>query len=84
MKIPATARRLARRTLGMGKAPAIAASELQTLAAREPVVVVAVGMLAPGAIDPALPGEQRTASLRTLAGVVADVPRERAIVLHCG
>jgi hypothetical protein len=38
----------------------------------------------PGAIDPQLPGDQRVASLVTLANVVADVPRERAIVLHCG
>ena len=50
------------------------------LAAREPVVVIAVGMIAVGG----LPGEQRAASLSTLAEVVADVPRERAIVLHCG
>ena len=68
----------------MGKAPAIAPMELQALAAREPVVVVGVGVISAGAIDPGLPGDQRTASLRSLADVVADVPRERAIVLHCG
>ena len=68
----------------MGKAPAMAPMELQALAVREPVVVVAVGVISAGAIDPGLPGEQRTASLRTLVDVVSDVPRERAIVLHCG
>jgi hypothetical protein len=68
----------------MAKAPAIAPVDLQALAEREPVVVIGVGVLSPGAIDPALPGDQRTASLRTLADVVADVPRARAIVLHCG
>lgn len=68
----------------MGKALSIAPQELRTLAARESVVVIGVGVVSPGAIDPGLPGEQRTASLMTLARVVADVPRERAIVLHCG
>jgi hypothetical protein len=68
----------------MAKASPIAPQDLQALAAREPVVVVSVGILKPGAIDPGLPGDQRSASLVTLADVVADVPRERAIVLHCG
>lgn len=84
MKVPPAARRLARRVLGVGKAPAIEPAELPSLVAREPVVFVAVGVLAPGQIDPALPGEQRAATLGTLARVVADLPRERAIVLHCG
>ena len=84
MKIPASLRRLTRRSLGIGRAEPIAPDALHALARREPVVVIAVGIVAPGATDPRLPGEQRTASLRTLAAAVADLPRERAIVLHCG
>ena len=75
---------MTRRSLGMGKAQSIEPQELQALAAREPVVVVAVGLVRPGVIDPQLPGEQRAASLVTLATVVANVPHDHAIVLHCG
>ena len=84
MKLPARARSLARRSLGMGRAEAIAPEALLELVAREPVVVISVGMVTDGALDPRLPGVQRVASLRTLARAVADLPRERAIVLHCG
>lgn len=84
MKLSARTRRLARRTIGLGGAASITPEALHALAAREPVVVVGVGVTGPGARDPRLPGEQRTASLFSLAQVVADVPRERAIVLHCG
>jgi hypothetical protein len=84
MKVPSIARRATRRMMGMGRAPSIAPLELHALAAREPVVIVAVGIARAGGVDPQLPGEQRTASLMTLAEVVADVPRDRPIVLHCG
>jgi hypothetical protein len=48
------------------------------------VIVIGVGVVKPGTTDPRLPGEQRVASLLTLSTAVADVPRQRAIVLHCG
>lgn len=84
MKVPPTARQLTRRLLGMGKAPSISPPELAVLARAEPVVIVAVGLVRSGVVDAQLPGEQRVASLGTLARVVADVPRDRPIVLHCG
>ncbi len=84
LKVPPTARQLTRRLLGMGKAPSISPLELAALVKTEPGVVVAVGIARDGRIGPALPGEQRVASLGTLAQVVADVPRERPIVVHCG
>ena len=84
MKLPAGARRLARRSIGMGRAQPISPTALHDLASHDDVVVIGVGIVGPGAIDPRLPGEQRTASLSSLANVVADLPRERAIVLHCG
>jgi hypothetical protein len=84
MKVPPVARRFTRRMMGMGRAPSISPLELAALADAEPVVVVAVGIARPGAIDPQLPGDQRGASLGTLSRVVADVPHDRAIVLHCG
>jgi len=84
VKIPAVARRLTRRTLGMSRARAITPEALHDLAAREPVIVVGVGMVRAGSTDPCLPGEQRVASLLSLQTVLADVPRQRAIVLHCG
>ena len=69
---------------GIGRSEPISPEALMTLAARESVLVIGVGMVAAGTVDPRLPGEQRTASLLTLASVVADVPRQRAIALHCG
>ena len=81
MKLPAGIRSLSRRALGMGRAEAIAPEQLAALA--EPLVV-GVGLVRDGVIDSRLPGEQRTASLLTLARVVADVPKQRPIVLHCG
>jgi hypothetical protein len=84
MKIPARFRQLTRRTLGMGAAESIDPEELQELAAREPVVVVGIGLVRDGSTDARLPGEQRTASLVNLTSVLADVPRDRPIVLHCG
>jgi hypothetical protein len=84
VKLPAGARRLARRTIGIGRAEPISPTALHVLASRDDVVVIGVGILGAGAIDPRLPGEQRTASLASLPSVVADLPRERAIVLHCG
>lgn len=84
MKLPAAARRLTRRTIGMGRASAISPEALHALAASEAVLVIGVGVVRPGTSDPRLPGEQRVASLRSLASVVAEVPRQRAIVLHCG
>src|SRR5262245_60499845 len=83
-KLPAGARRLARRSIGIGRAQPISATALHELASRDDVVVIGVGMLGPGAIDPRLPGEQRTASLSSLPSVVADLARDRVIVLHCG
>lgn len=84
MRLPASVRRLARRSLGMGRVAAIAPEALHALAAREPVIVVGVGVVGPGVLDPRLPGDQRTASLFSLATVLADVPRAHPIVLHCG
>jgi hypothetical protein len=84
LKVPPTARQLTRRLLGMGKAPSISPLELAAMVRTESVVVVAVGIARDGRIDPQLPGEQRVASLGTLAQVVADVPRDRPIVVHCG
>lgn len=84
MKLPAVARQLTRRSMGMGKAPPITPADLQQLASVERVIVIGVGLLRAGATDPRLPGEQRVASLLTLAKVVEDLPREQAIALHCG
>lgn len=84
MKLPAIARDLTRRSLGMGKARSITPTDLQQLASVERVVVIGVGLLRAGATDPRLPGEQRVASLLTLAKVVEDLPRQQAIAMHCG
>lgn len=84
MKLPAAARRLARRTIGMARAQPIAPDALHELAKREEVLVIGVAVVRSGTPDSRLPGEQRVASLFTLASVVADVPRQRAIVVHCG
>ena len=75
---------MTRKALGMGSAVAITPAALRELAARESVLTIAVGVLSPGSIDPALPGEQRSATLASLAAVVATESRQRAIVLHCG
>lgn len=84
MKLPAGARKFARRTMGMGRSQPIAPEALHELAAREDVLVISVGMVRPGTTDPRLPGEQRTASLASLATVLEDVPHTRPIILHCG
>lgn len=84
MKVPAFARKLARRSIGVRRARAISPAELRDLAGREHVVVIGVGIVRAGATDARLPGDQRVASLLSLAAVVADVPRQHAIVLHCG
>lgn len=84
MKLPAVARKLTRKSIGAGRARAISPEALHELASREDVVVIGVGMLRAGTSDPRLPGEQRVASLLTLARTVEDVPRQRAIALHCG
>lgn len=84
MKLPAPLRTLTRKVIGSASAPSISPAELHVLAAAEPVLTIAVGVLRPGEPDPALPGEQRTATLVTLAGVVAGEPHDRPIVLHCG
>jgi hypothetical protein len=68
----------------MGRAQSISPDALRELARTEPVVVIGVGMLAPGPLDPRLPGDQRSASLLSLASIVADLPRQQAIALHCG
>ena len=84
MKLPSAARKLTRRTMGMGRATAIAPEALRELSEREDVLVIGVGMMRDGAIDERLPGEQRTASLISLASVVDGVAHDRPIVLHCG
>jgi hypothetical protein len=81
MKLPANVRRLTRVTMGMGRAEPIAPAALHAL---DNPLVIGVGMVRAGSRDPRLPGEQRVASLLTVANVVADVPRSRPIVLHCG
>jgi hypothetical protein len=84
VKIPTIARELTRKSIGLGKSKSVTPEDLRDLAAREPVVVIGVGMVRAGSTDPRLPGTQRVASLLTLSSVVADVPRQHAIVLHCG
>ncbi len=83
MKVPARLRRLTLRSLGMGRASSLTPAALHALAVREPVIVIGVGVVGAGTTDPRLPGQQRTASLFSLASVVADLPRQHAIVLHC-
>jgi hypothetical protein len=84
VKLPGVARKLARRTMGMARAQPITPAALHALAAREPILVIGVGVLRAGTADPRLPGEQRAASLGSLASVIADVPRSHPIILHCG
>jgi hypothetical protein len=83
VKLPAGVRRLTRRSIGVGRARSISPEALDELARSEDVVVIGVGIVRPGTIDPRLPGEQRVASLMTLARIVQDLPRQRAIALHC-
>lgn len=84
MKLPGRIRQLTRTALGLRKSEAITPAELQTLVSREEVIVVSVGIMSNGAADERLPGVQRSASLGNLAAVLADVPKHRAIVTHCG
>ncbi len=84
MKLPASVRNLTRRAIGLGAARPLTATALHALARDEDVIVVGVGIVSAGPLDPRLPGEQRAASLLSLRSVVADVPRQQAIVLHCG
>ena len=83
-RLPASVRTFTRRSIGMSKARPITPDALRELAVREDVLVIGVGMVRPGSRDPRLPGEQRTASLLSLVDSVAGVPKQRAIVLHCG
>lgn len=84
MKLPTRLRQLTRTAMGLRKSEPITPDELQALAAREEVLVVSVGVLSNGGIDERLPGEQRSASLGNLETVLADVPKHRSIVTHCG
>jgi len=84
MKFPSRMRQLTRRAIGLGKSTSISPEELQTLAAREDVLVLSVGMVRDGAIDDRLPGEQRGVSLTNLVSMVEAVPKDRPIVTHCG
>jgi hypothetical protein len=84
MKLPSFARDLTRKTIGSGSAPSITPEELHELAEHEPVVVIGVGIVRAGTTDTRLPGTQRVASLLSLSSVVADLPRQHAIALHCG
>ena len=61
IKLPAAARRLTRRSIGMSRAQPIAPEALHDLAQREEVLVIGVGLVRPGTQDPRLPGEQRVA-----------------------
>lgn len=84
MKLPLVARKLTRRAIGVGKARSITPEELHALARDEDVIVIGVGIVTAGPLDSRLPGTQRAASLLSLKSVVADVPRQQAIALHCG
>lgn len=84
MKLPLAARRLIGRAIGLGAARPLTANALHALAIDEDVIVIGVGIVSPGPLDPRLPGQQRAASLLSLSRVVANVPRQHAIVLHCG
>lgn len=84
MRLPLSARKLTRRAMGLGAARPLTATELHTLASHEEVIVVGVGIVSAGPLDPRLPGPQRAASLLSLRRTLADVPRQQAIVLHCG
>ena len=84
MKLPAAVRQLTRTAIGLRKSEGISPEELQALAARENVLVLSVGMVSNGGIDERLPGEQRAASLTNLAASVANEPKDRLIVTHCG
>jgi hypothetical protein len=84
VKLPLAARKLTRRAIGLGGAQSITPDELHTLARDEAVIVVGVGIVKAGPLDPRLPGQHRAASLLSLKSAVADVPRQQAIVLHCG
>jgi hypothetical protein len=79
MKAPARLRQFARIAIGAGKSESIKPEELQQLAAREDVLVLAFGP-----IDDRLPGEQRSTSMSNLERDVAGVSKTRPIVTHCG
>ena len=81
MKLPSRIRQLARTAIGLRKSPSISPEALQAL---PDVLVLSVGSVRPGPIDERLPGEQRGVSLVGLAEAVADVPKTRPIVTHCG
>lgn len=84
MKLPGRIRQLTRTAMGLRKSEAITPEALHALAAREDVLVLSVGMLSNGGVDARLPGEQRAASLASLAAAVEGVPKTRAVVTHCG
>lgn len=78
-RLPRSIAQLFRRLVGTGTAPALDARGLQELAATRPVLIIALG-----APDPALPGEQVRLGAGGLEELVRDVPRDRSIVIHCG
>jgi hypothetical protein len=84
VKLPASLRQLTRTTIGLRGAASITPTALHELAAREDVLVLAIGIMTRGTLDARLPGEQRTASLAALHAAVEGVPKQRAIVTHCG
>lgn len=84
LKLPSRVRQLTRATIGLRGAESIDPEALQTLAASQPVLLIGIGNMTAGVTDPRLPGEQRTASLLGLAAAVADIPKDRVIVTHCG
>ncbi len=84
LKLPTRVRHLTRATIGLRGAESIDPEELQTLAASQRVLLIGIGNVSAGTTDARHPGEQRTASLLGLAAAVADVPKDRVIVTHCG
>ncbi len=84
LKLPTRVRQITRATIGLRGAASIDPEALQTLAGSQRVLLLGIGNVSAGATDPRLPGEQRAASLFGLAAAVADVPKDRVIVTHCG
>jgi len=83
-KLPPSVLKLTRQAISMGSANSISPETLQIMAHEERVVVIGLGLVQRGPLDDRLPGEQRAASLLSLKDTVADLPRQQAIVLHCG
>ncbi len=66
------------RMCGFQQTPAIDAAGFKVLAEKEPVLVLGMHGL-----DPKLPGQQVRGTLSGLAGIVREIPKDRAIVAHC-